>query len=1609
MANNSTSRATIEVTTNTTKAKQDIEQLNTLLKKLQKTKQLMMKEGLAYDNDGKATATFKKLQQDIKSTTKAMKDNMSAQEKMKATLNDLSNLRLKDLKRRYRELSKELGNFTGQEKVAAAQWRNDLQKIQAQINSLEGTSKKFGTTQNAVWKTALRNITAYMGVFAAFNWIKSMVTGVAKANLELSDSLTDIRKVSGLTIQEVDQLQESLMKIDTRASVQELDKLAYAGAKLGMGNYGVAGLTSFVRAANKVNVALKEDLGEDALTAMSKLVEVMGLIPKLGIEKAMDAAGSAIFTLSTSSTATGKNIIEMSKRLMGLANVSHVTTAELLALSSASDTMGLMPEVSATAFNKMFTSIQTNTKAIEKALEMQQGTLKAMIDEGRTMDAIITVFDKMNKLGRMDAMKPLFKDLGSDGARLNAVMTTMASKVDILKDHIDMSNQSFKEATAIQKEYLMQQESAQGYMERATNVWTKAFVNPEGVNIMKELAIEWYNLSRTLTQNTAWMSTMIGSFKTLALIIETLVKLLPVLTTYLMMYGVARAAYGAVAAYNALKVSILAARTATVELTAAQKASGWGLLLTAIALGVSYFLEYGDAAMKATDSQQKFNEATAEAQKIHEKQNKKLDEYKKKLEDTSLTEEARTKIIDKFNREFGTYLDKLGIEIKTVDDLKTHYAALNEELRKKAYYEQGERLRQDYVGDSEQRQTEAMGKLMTLAQKYGFSDDIIASITYGSNAFTDPAYFLQRIYNEMYGKQYGTNGKLNWSKKNPYQYTVGEGNTRSTKPMQFGGNDKTEEIYNAILDIVGASREVYQRTRQVEDYMKKYADGYQPMNYGYEPLAGDYTAPPTKKELADLQKAYRQELKDAVKQSNAIIDKIEEWYRLQETALNQMVTDGEISDEQMKHRLRELNIAKNNALATARRAIVTGDDTQWNKINKEIYSLAVDTGQWSKDLFNEILSVDLKANHDTIAKFDGSAAVLGVKSTADFDEISKNAAGNEREIAKIMRQMQTEVEEMLMKYNFFESVQNKFFDDLDRLGFMGESLEQMARRIQSGGAAPDKSKNRAAAASLMKSFQGLGANAYTVNPADAAAVAKVLKGMKGDWQEAFPQLTEWLDHPEMYKKQIEDFYSLLLITEGNYYKARKQMYQHYKQQNEQMWEESGRKEYYDQTYVSLQNRQKMQDVFGAGQTFGQQYGFADAIANDPEVELYKQKLQAAAEYYQFVESHQHTEQEMREAGQAVLESYLAMAQKVSNEVAERAKKIQELEAPATEFAEAVGQKWGDMMFDMESSQQTWNEIVKKMILGFAQMTIKMTAENLTKKIQMALFYKQMQAMEIEHQTTMLGIQTAFGTMQLGAQKAIDTSMQVQKSADDAQTVSKEVSLATILTSLGISEGAAKIIGKLGWWGIPLVAVISSLLMGLLSSALSTASKSSSSSSTSSNSNATKIKLVSGMLTYDEGNSYVGSDGHVYSARAAALPSGVGMVTSPIATTVNGQPSLVAEKGPELVIGRRATRHIQMNEPGLLHHLASLNGRFMTHRPYDEGNVAALSSDDIMSSPNNDMSSASIDALASVVAELSATVQALQKKGVPAYINKYGPGGIVEEVKSGLKFDAKYSG
>ena len=247
---------------------------------------------------------------------------------------------------------------------------------------------------------------------------------------------------------------------------------------------------------------------------------------------------------------------------------------------------------------------------------------------------------------------------------------------------------------------------------------------------------------------------------------------------------------------------------------------------------------------------------------------------------------------------------------------------------------------------------------------------------------------------------------------------------------------------------------------------------------------------------------------------------------------------------------------------------------------------------------------------------------------------------------------------------------------------------------------------------------------------------------------------------------------------------------------------------------------------------------------------------------------------------------------------------------------------------------------------------------------------------------------------------------IMEKAMNSESKTEAISKAEVDVAAGIASGSAKTIGTLGWWGIALIPVIAALLKGLLGEVFSTANKGSNSS--------TKVKLVSGMLTYDEGNvgQYVGSDGHVYSARQqSSIPEGVSLVSKPIATTVNGQPSLVAEKGPELVIGRRTTRQIMMNEPGLIRTLANY-GKGGMRRLYDEGNLGEVVGDSStalgMTGNNNPAgldgdTVAALKALPGVLAQLNGELA----RGIQARVAKFGDGSLDEGMRDVESFRKRY--
>lgn len=336
------------------------------------------------------TEDYKKKVEDLKMMERSIRQNKDAYVNLDETIRNLNKTTLRDLQRNLKECRRRMQNLTADDpkmKKLMAQYRaidNQIGKITGQWKSQDG----------AIAKTVSRlssYVTVYMGFNAALGGLRSLTT----KNLEFSDQLADIRKTTWLSTDAVNQLSEAIMKIDSRQSVSELHSLAYEAGKLGVGSQGVEGVLGFVKAADKLSVALKEDLGEDAIVQLTKMADVMGLTKKLGYEKALTSIGSSLNELSQSSTATADFMVNFSQRLSGIATQAHLTTDELLGFAAAADATGQEVEVSATAMNKFIVQLQTHYKTVAQAAGINEEALHNMLTMGKTADAVVLVLESL--------------------------------------------------------------------------------------------------------------------------------------------------------------------------------------------------------------------------------------------------------------------------------------------------------------------------------------------------------------------------------------------------------------------------------------------------------------------------------------------------------------------------------------------------------------------------------------------------------------------------------------------------------------------------------------------------------------------------------------------------------------------------------------------------------------------------------------------------------------------------------------------------------------------------------------------------------------------------------------------------------------------------------------------------------------------------------------------------------------------------------------------------------------------------------------------------------------------------------------------------------------
>ena len=1258
---------------------------------------------------------FKKLEKELVSYNSAVSQNVTNTERINKAMKNLSGTSLNELKRALSAAKSELGKMSASDKGLKAMQSN-VKALQGQIDKLTGSVHK----QGGAWQTAMKNLSAYVGLFAAFNKAKELVTGAIKKNLEYSGSLTDIRKVSGLTMDQVKQLSTELAKIDTRTSVDGLAQLAYQGAKLGMGKYGVEGMAQFVKAADKINVAIGEEMGEEALPALSKMVEVMGLIPKMGIDKAMEATGSAMFKLSSTSTSTSNDIVEFSKRLTGVARTAGITTDQLLALGSASSSMMLMPEVASTAMGKFIVALQKNHNLIAKELGIPDETIKNLYASGHAMDAIVLVLEKMRDKGNMNALGGIFKDLGSDGQRLVTAMVTMSKNVDMLKDHLYESEEAFREATAVGKEYSMQQQSAIGILERANNLWEKAFVNPDGVDAVKSMAEWWYEMSATMTNSPLLKGTLLVSLQMVLMALKAVATLLPVIIGYMASQGIYSGLiliknFGAAigSAVSQLYAYVTATRTATAAqtgLNSAMKLNPWVALASVIVAvaGVvyGYAQQTKEAAKAAKEAERQANawkstlgQAAVETANL----NKKLENYKRMMNETNLSQKERQGLVSRFNKDFRSYISNLGIEIKSVKDLRDHYSELAQEAQRATYYRMMEKAKQQALPKLDADRDSAANALLAQVQKLGIDKlgvsfaDIDRWVSKGANGNAVFWHLIKKMPKNKSGLIDGFNWKLS---KGGYIY-------RDTYDGGKAGiNSDDSQMQYKLRDLLSASRWYANSTgrgrtkeKEIEDnYHKWFPKGYTPYPEEtpgtLENNARDNDAiAQEKRDKRDQERAWREELKQKQDEANAIMDNVRNFYERQINAKMQEAiglgmdkTEQDLFVEPVKRRM-------NEALEQVRLAIA-GQANTWEQfkltMKEDLIEQTDETGvNLSEGLLKGITSNNIDALREKLNELGNSLnRPLNSILAEVFAKATKNAQAN----LKLETQQQEARRKAMQEHDYTGVVKQNAYDSFNTLGYANPTNAEVKDKE-----AFDKRKANIIA--MFEKGRTEIAQVYAADVSTEEGRGLLMKTLFGDDPDGMAQriartlgasAAEW-----------QAFYLKLIQYNDEYIAAEKKQYDDAKKITDFLWKRNERNIVQQNKLRKIQNES---NLFGKRTNLLSNLGLADLTA-DPEIELMKARMQAAEDYYAFVERNTKNKQLIDETERARQEAELAYANQMATAMKSRLSQMKELVQPIEDFGAAVGQALAEMRYDAESANDAIKSALKSMLESWGKMAV----------------------------------------------------------------------------------------------------------------------------------------------------------------------------------------------------------------------------------------------------------------------------------------------------------------
>ena len=464
-------------------------------------------------------------------------------------------------------------------------------------------------------------------ILSSLDNVTSTLKQVATDLAAMDDVYSDVIKTTGMTREQVEELNESFKNLDTRTSREQLNNLAYIAGKLGISSKEL--VQQFVEAADIINVSMGDVLGDDATLAIGKMVDVYkkstDILKDKSLKEQLLSLGSAVNELGKTSTANEQYMVNFTGRLGGIAVQAGLAADQILGFASALDQDMQKVEMSATAFQKLIQKVISKPAEFAKIAGMELGKFKQLIETDMN-EALKKVLKGFSGAGGFDKLLPIFQDLGLDGARAAAAISSMANSLDKVEAAQAIANKAMLEGVSCYEEFSVKNNNMQANLEKARKKFqdTRLELGQKLYPILLKLTKTSTAGIKAISSATSWISKNKGVVLAIIAPLTLYIAKVTLLKTRLLLLNAAEkagivikaayktAVYAVAAAQAKMAGNTERAAAAVRKMNASANAVPWVALATAIIAAGTAIYKLATRTTAAQKAMKDFHERTAE-------------------------------------------------------------------------------------------------------------------------------------------------------------------------------------------------------------------------------------------------------------------------------------------------------------------------------------------------------------------------------------------------------------------------------------------------------------------------------------------------------------------------------------------------------------------------------------------------------------------------------------------------------------------------------------------------------------------------------------------------------------------------------------------------------------------------------------------------------------------------------------------------------------------------------------------------------------------------------------------------------------------------------------